>query len=249
MEGVLAVALTSSRYFPRHSHEEFGIGVLATGAQRSWSGKGMVESLPGDVITVNADEVHDGLPKDNCTRQWRMLYIHPAIIAAVTDDPELQQFEFQSPSASDKRSRLLFERAYSAASDASTALAFEQALIELLVGSPLPTKRQAAAATTTIRHVRDALDSNPTTMWTLSDLAKLAALSRFQLVRSFARETGLTPHAYLVQRRVRLARSLISKGERLVEAALLSGFADQSHMTRAFLRQYGYTPGAFAAQR
>jgi AraC-like DNA-binding protein len=98
-----------------------------------------------------------------------------------------------------------------------------------------------------MRRVRDALAAAPATAWTLRDLAMIAGVSRFQLVRGFARETGMTPHAYLMQRRVRLARALIAAGKPLVDAALLSGFADQSHMTRAFRRQYGHTPGAFAA--
>jgi AraC-like DNA-binding protein len=71
-------------------------------------------------------------------------------------------------------------------------------------------------------------------------------VSRFQLVRSFARNTGLTPHAYLVQRRVLLARRLIAGGTALADAAAASGFADQSHMTRVFVRKYGMAPGAFA---
>lgn len=211
----------------------------------------MVESVAGDVITVNADEIHDGLPKDGCNRQWRMLYVDPITVKAVAEDAELGSFEFQTPSASDRRSRLLFERAYSTAHDAGATLGFEQALIELLVGTQCPNRKFTAAtmASSAIRQARDALDSDPTLSWTLDRLAKITALSRFQLVRSFARETGMTPHAYLVQRRVRLARSLITDGKTLVEAALLSGFADQSHMTRAFSRQYGYTPGTLAALR
>jgi AraC-like DNA-binding protein len=47
---------------------------------------------------------------------------------------------------------------------------------------------------------------------TLSDLARSCGLSRFQVLRGFARSTGLTPHAYLVQRRIQLARRLIAGG-------------------------------------
>lgn len=77
-------------------------------------------------------------------------------------------------------------------------------------------------------------------------LAHRAGLSRYALVRSFARAIGLTPHAYLVQRRLQHARSLIAQGTPLGEAALASGFADQSHLTRLFVRSYGLTPGAYA---
>jgi len=80
-----------------------------------------------------------------------------------------------------------------------------------------------------------------------ADLAAVSGLSRFQLVRQFARATGLTPHAYLIQRRIDMARALLARGSTLVDAAAASGFADQSHMTRLFIRAYGITPGAYAA--
>ena len=63
---------------------------------------------------------------------------------------------------------------------------------------------------------------------------------------TFARATGMTPHAYLVQRRIDLARRMIAGGSSLAEAAIASGFADQSHMTRTFIRKYGLSPGAYA---
>jgi AraC-like DNA-binding protein len=82
---------------------------------------------------------------------------------------------------------------------------------------------------------------------TLEDLAGECGLGRFRLLRDFARTTGLTPHAYLLQRRTELARRLIAAGTPLAEAAIAAGFADQSHMTRNFTRRYGYTPGAYLA--
>lgn len=71
-------------------------------------------------------------------------------------------------------------------------------------------------------------------------------MSRFQLVRGFARSFGLTPHAYIVQRRLDAARRLIAAGTGLADAASDCGFADQSHFTRVFVRRYGLTPGSYA---
>jgi hypothetical protein len=48
-----ARTLTSDRVFPRHSHEQLGVGVMFSGAHRSWSGVGHVEANAGDVIMVN----------------------------------------------------------------------------------------------------------------------------------------------------------------------------------------------------
>jgi AraC-like DNA-binding protein len=90
------------------------------------------------------------------------------------------------------------------------------------------------------------LDSAPEARVSLAELAALSGVSRFQLLRGFAREAGITPHAYLVQRRVCLVQRLLADGQTPAQAAIQVGFADQSHMTRAFVRQLGITPAAIA---
>ncbi|WP_205186981.1 AraC family ligand binding domain-containing protein, partial [Burkholderia sp. LMG 13014] len=61
-EGIEAISLESDRAFPRHAHDEFGVGVIVSGAHRSWSGRGQVDALAGDAIMVNPGEMHDGSP-------------------------------------------------------------------------------------------------------------------------------------------------------------------------------------------
>ena len=58
---------------------------------------------------------------------------------------------------------------------------------------------------------------------------------------------GVPPHAWLRLQRAERARALIRNGATLAEAAAASGFADQSHMTRHFARQFGFTPGVWQA--
>src|SRR5260370_27276311 len=64
------------------------------------------------------------------------------------------------------------------------------------------------------------LDADPSSQVSLAELAELSGVSRFQLLRGFAREVGATPHAYLVQRRVGLARQLLATGDSIVDAAI-----------------------------
>jgi AraC-like DNA-binding protein len=52
-----------------------------------------------------------------------------------------------------------------------------------------------------------------------------------------------------MQFRVRLARRYLLQGRTIAETALLTGFADQSHLTRAFQRQFGVAPGRYLAAR
>ena len=65
-------------------------------------------------------------------------------------------------------------------------------------------------------------------------------------LRVFSKATGQTPHAYLVNLRVNLARELLATGTRPAEAAVAAGFSDQSHLTRVFKRIVGVTPGHYA---
>ena len=80
----------------------------------------------------------------------------------------------------------------------------------------------------------------------LEELAALADLTVFQLIRLFKRVAGQTPHAYLVQLRLDEARRHLRNGMPIAEAAMAAGFYDQSALTNHFRRSYGITPGQYA---
>jgi len=80
---------------------------------------------------------------------------------------------------------------------------------------------------------------------TLDELAAMTGLGKYQVLRRFEKAYGVPPHAWLLLQRAERARGLIRRGTGLADAAAASGFADQSHMTRIFARQFGFTPGAW----
>lgn len=253
--GIDAVEAQTRHSFPRHTHEQFGIGLIYQGAQKSLSGRGMVEAGAGDIITVNPGEVHDGVPIGDAGRSWRMLYFDPAVISAAAEDigqGRSDAGEFASPAFRDADTANEFRALFAAITDPTTqdeAIRREERLL-LLLASVLATGRaRHHERPATITAAKTMIDDDPTAAITLADLAAEAGLSRFQLVRNFAKSVGLTPHAYIVQRRIDLARRLIGEGMPLAEAAFAAGFADQSHMTRIFVSKYGLSPGAYAEAR
>ena len=250
LPGVEAMTLLTDHAFPRHSHDGFGVGVMAAGAQRSWSGIGWVEAEAGDVITVNPGEMHDGAPIGGA-RGWRMLYLDPALVARELVDEGEGQPEIVRPALRDPVLVGLFACLFARATAAvPEPLALEEDLLRTLarlLRRHGTRTRPVSRAAPSVALARQRLDEAPEAPATLAELAALSGVSRFQLLRGFARETGTTPHAYLLQRRVRLARQLLIAGHAPAEAAQDAGFADQSHMTRAFRRQFGVTPARYQA--
>ncbi|MDF1633949.1 AraC family transcriptional regulator [Mycoplana sp. MJR14] len=253
MKGVTAVSADTAHAFGRHTHDQFGIGVIVRGAQKSLSGRGLVEAEAGDVITVNPGEVHDGAPLGERGRAWRMLYFDPTAltgpIRALTDgNPDCA--ELTRPVLRDPASAAHFLTLFRAMTDphgGHSEIEGAENLLLLLSRFIEPRDRMRPRVPRAIDRARARIDDDPAAPLSLAELAAIGGISQFQLLRGFAKATGLTPHAYLVQRRLQQARRMIADGAPLANAAIASGFSDQSHMTRLFVRAYGMSPGVYAA--
>ncbi len=248
-----AVCAHSGRTFDRHTHEQFGIGIVTQGAQRSASCMGQVEARQGDVITVHPGEVHDGAPLGDQPRAWRMLYLDPALVAEFALDRSEgagSDYEFCSPVMKSSRQFQRCAELLTALIEPSAADGMvEELMITLLAEASRHGAQERARQGTVpaaIAHVLALMRDDPAQAITLEALARQADLSRYQLIRAVRQATGLTPHAYLLQCRVDLARRLIRSGQALSDVAQGCGFADQSHLNRVFVRRFGVTPGACA---
>lgn len=245
--GVVMVEAQSRRSFGRHAHDQYGVGVITHGAQRSASGRGQVETGAGTVITSNPGEIHDGEPIGDSARRWVMLYLEPETVRAAWGDETGGDYEFEAPAFRDPAAKAHLAGLFAAGSERPRDLVLEEQLLLLLARLRVRRGRRAKPShAPDVLRAKELIDDDPAAPLQLADLAKACGLSRFQTVRAFAKATGLTPHAYLLQRRLQAARRLIATGRPLVQAALESGFHDQSHMTRLFVRVHGYSPGVFA---
>jgi AraC-like DNA-binding protein len=98
-----------------------------------------------------------------------------------------------------------------------------------------------------IRRALDYLETNASESIEVSDLARAAGMSRFHFSRIFRDETGASPYAYLVDRRLdRVAARLRAGGTSVTAAALDAGFRDLGRFGRAFKTRFGKTASAYA---
>lgn len=101
-----------------------------------------------------------------------------------------------------------------------------------------------------VRRVREMLNENLQDPPSLLDMSREAGMSHSKLNRCFKQLYGLTVFEWLRQLRLDKARELLSGGGcSIAEAALNSGFSDQSHLNRCFKRHFGVTPGQFRRAR
>lgn len=257
LAGIDAMSARTSRAYPRHTHDQYGIGVVDRGGHSSWSGRGQVEAGAGDLICCNPGEVTDGHAVGNRSRSWRMLYVEPPVMRVLCEDVvegELMEFTFAEPVFVCESTRELFDQAFAQASRAQSpvdVMPCETVLLRLVARLQSHSTRRRShvnGPVGSIRRATDRIDADPAAAITLSDLATEAGLSRLQLLRAFSLQLGVTPHAYIVQRRIQLARRLIRARRPLAEVAAVAGFYDQPHLTRWFVKQFGVTPRRYSSR-
>ena len=179
-----------------------------------------------------------------------MLYFSQKVVGSIAADlseGRVSARELQAPVVDDRRLARLFLAVRRAALDGERETGFEELLLVLFGRLFGTAAREKTDPSLRIAQIRERIDDDPASPHALSELARQAGLSRFQTVRAFSRMTGLTPHAYVIQRRLDAARRLIRSGHSLANAAAEAGFADQSHMHRIFTARHGFTPGTYAS--
>ncbi len=138
---------------------------------------------------------------------------------------------------------------------AGSALEFESCMFEVFAQlaqkhSCFPARvDRSGIETLKMTKVREYLHAYYERDLTLNQLAAVAALSPYHLVRTFRKSVGLTPHAYLIQIRVEHGKRLLRAGNSISDVAMSTGFVDQSHFTRHFKRIMGVTPAKYLPKR
>jgi AraC-like DNA-binding protein len=101
-----------------------------------------------------------------------------------------------------------------------------------------------------VRKVQEYVDAHIAGRVLVSDLCAVVKLSEAHFSRLFTRAFGLTPHAFVLQRRMELAtRLMLESTGSLTDIALCCGFTDQAHLCKHFRRSMGVSPAAWRRAR
>ena len=257
---VPGVDLLRARYrthrYTRHAHETYTLALITSGVEEFRYGGRLLRAGRGEVALLNPEVVHTG--QAGVPEGWSYRVLYPAVPVVQDVAAELGAGRgtpyFPTTVVHHPRSARLVRAAHLAAEHgdplASSSL-LHAALTGLLREHARPGGQpgRPAVSPPAVRLAADLLHERVTDPPSLDELARVTGLGPFALMRAFRAETGLPPHAYLNQVRVRLARRLLDSGVPPADAAATAGFADQAHLTRHFKRMLGVPPGAYQRAR
>ncbi len=102
------------------------------------------------------------------------------------------------------------------------------------------------ADTESLRQARRILDENIAAPPTIGKLARLVYLNEYKLKTGFKKMFGMPVHAYIIDQRLEMARSLMEEQRlKVTEAVLLVGYSDASHFAEKFRKKYGVNPSKY----
>lgn len=222
---------------PTHVHVSLILGRIDAG-ERQLTVAGTSHVLrPGDGFIVSPDAAHS----------WTAA-VDAAYRVVVLDPADFQMATWRSGRVDAPAWLACFDDVHATAEAGDRDVgALAQALLTL-TGQVVTVDHQPAVAARAARLARGLVAERLDRALDLADLGRLTGVSPFHLHRLYRATWGLTPAEQRLAARLHQARRLILAGLPIAEVATAVGFADQSHLNRAFRRLMGVPPGRWVRQ-
>ena len=230
-------------HLPSHYHPRACMTLMLDGGFCERVAGSALECNAGSVLVKPAGERHMDLFGSAGSRQ---VIIEPS----VADDDALPEIASVFGSIAVQRNPAVIALAVRiqvelATNDAATVIGVEGLVLEI-VGALIRHAGSERRAPSWLRRVVEILSDDPLAEVDVGQLSTTAGVHPVYLARQFRRHFGHSIGGYVrAQRLAWAARQLVSSDRSLVDIALSAGFADQSHFTRHFARQFGASPRRF----
>jgi AraC-like DNA-binding protein len=239
--------------YTRHAHEHFSIGAITAGRSTYVHEQAQFEVSAGTVVLMNPGDVHACNPINDQPWSYLMLYVDTAWLTDLqhqlgfSDDLAFRRFVVTHTPDTDLFDglRVLYEVLVDQQQD---VLRKHSAAVEFFTEVQLrlnPVDQPLREPNFKLERAAEFIRDRCTQMLKLEDICEAAQLSPSYLIRAFKQHYGMTPHAFLVNRRIQFARDQLRNGKLIADVALEAGFADQAHFQRAFKQHLAATPGQY----
>ncbi|MDO5424565.1 MAG: AraC family transcriptional regulator [Eubacteriales bacterium] len=237
--------------FPNHFHEYYVIGFIEKG-QRTLSCKNRKYAIGrGDILLFHPGDNHACIQSDDGTLDYRGFNISKDVMLDLTEEiTGIRKLPgFSRTVISDEEIACCLHSLHKLVMNGSVEFGKDEALLLLLslllvrYGQPfeygIPECREEIekACAFVEQHFSERIS--------LDQICRHAGLGKSALLRAFTKSKGVTPYRYLENVRIGEAKKLLEKGIAPIDAAMQTGFSDQSHFTNYFSRFIGLAPGLY----
>lgn len=248
------VASLSQVSYHKHSHDEFSFGIIDRGVARYDNHVRQHQVGVGDVVTINPADIHACNPQQG---EWsyRMLFVDACWMGQMQQEvlgrKTMDYYAFIADFERSADIRRQFEQLFYALLQWRDPLAAQTLMYELTErlyrsSACLPESHQRVGTKKRVpeylllakERLFDEIDQSVG----LDALAQNVGVSPYHLIRTFKQYFGLSPHAYLMDERIKRAKNMLKRGSSIVDTSLALGFADQAHFQRSFKSRIALTP-------
>lgn len=240
-----------ARAFPNHFHDYYVIGFIEAGTRRLTCRGREYTVGRGSILVFNPNDSHGCVQCGGETLAYAALNIPKETMLTLAEEitGERALPGFAENVIENEELGGCLRALHRAVMEGAGEFEKEELLlllVSLLIeqyGRPLPGGIPACGEE--VERVCRFIDGHYDERLTLGQLCACAGLSKSTLLRAFTRAKGLTPYRYLQAVRIGRAKALLEKGLTPVEAAMRTGFADQSHFSNFFTMFIGLSPAAY----
>lgn len=237
--------------FPNHFHEYYVVGFMKAGA-RYLSCKNNEYTLhQEDIVLFNPEDNHTCAQSGNEPLHYLGINISKATMLHLAEEVtgERKLPIFSETVVSDSELSCYIQELHEMIVRGSGEFEKEEAL--LLMVSLLLNRYSQPFEDSTLecrKEIEDTcalIQAHFAEPISLEQLCDCAGLSKSALLRAFTKAKGMTPYRYLQTVRIEASKKLLEQGATLIEAAVRTGFSDQSHFTKFFGMFIGLAPGVY----
>lgn len=204
----------------------------------------MRHSLCGMTMVLHPDEKHDGEAGTLSGFRYRMVYIQPSIIQSILKGKPLPFIPngLSNDPRLFKATHLFMQNMenFIDPMEEEDAL-YDLAMVLCDISNKSP-QHNAPFDYASAEKAREFILAYPHQNLSLADLEQHTGRDRWRLSRGFRLLFGTSPHRYMTMRRLETVKFYLTQDESIVNAAVMAGFFDQSHMSRHFVQAFGLTP-------